>query len=111
VYGDLSGLWVGLLYVWGVIEFENAPPPLGDWLWEAACLGVGPQVFFPPSGQRPVEAQQLCGGCAVRLECLDYALQNNQHWGVWGGLTERQRFAVKRARRLGHRHPLDPLEG
>lgn len=102
-------LWVWVLYVYGVYDFESAPPPLGEWRWEAACLDVGPSVFYPPSGQRPVEAQVLCSGCGVRVECLEYALTNNQHWGVWGGLTERQRFAVKRARRLGQKHPLDPV--
>lgn len=80
------------------------PPPPGDWRLEGACSGVGPELFFPPSGRVPVEALRLCGLCSVRAECLAYAIEHNQHWGVWGGMTERQRFAHKRElRRLGLR--------
>jgi WhiB family redox-sensing transcriptional regulator len=77
----------------------SPPPPPGDWRFDGACVGVGPEVFYPPSGQRPVEALALCAVCSVRSECLEYAIEFNQHWGVWGGLTERQRFALKRVRR------------
>jgi WhiB family redox-sensing transcriptional regulator len=57
-------------------------------------------LFYPPSGHRPTEALEACGRCEVRVECLQYAIDNHQHWGVWGGMTERQRFAYKRQRRL-----------
>lgn len=69
---------------------------------------MGNEAFFPGAGQRPKEALLLCQGCVVRRECAEYALSHHQHWGVWGGLTERERFAVKRARRDGVLHPLDP---
>lgn len=98
-------MWVGFRwYCVGVSDLPVPPPPLGGWVGEAVCRGVRSDVFFPPSGVRPVEALRLCGVCPVRVECLEYAIENHQHWGVWGGLTERQRFALKRARRLG-----DPL--
>jgi WhiB family redox-sensing transcriptional regulator len=57
-------------------------------------------MFYPQSGRRPLEALRLCATCPVKDECLEYALENHQHWGVWGGMTERQRFEEKRRRRL-----------
>ena len=95
-------------FIWGITvlclfvlndDAYTPPPPPGEWRLEGACVGVGPSVFFPASGQRPIEALRLCSVCPVRVDCLEYALANNQHWGVWGGLTERQRFALKRERR------------
>lgn len=85
----------------------NTPPP-GSWRFDGACGGSSVEVFFPKAGSRPTEALSICADCSVRVECAEYALEHNQHWGVWGGLTERQRFAVKKARRLGQVHPLDP---
>ena len=85
----------------------NTPGP-GPWVVDGACVGVDVNVFFPGAGQRPVEALKICARCVVRVECAEYALETNQHWGVWGGLTERQRFTVKRFRRSGVLHGLDP---
>lgn len=81
-------------------ELPEPPPPIGPWITEAVCSGMDISLFFPPSGHRPIEALEACSRCPVRQECLDYAIDNNQHWGVWGGLTERQRFSYKRKRRL-----------
>ena len=96
---------VDYLRVWGYCvrvlpdDFYSPPPPPGSWRFDGACVGVGPEVFYPESGKRPLEALALCAVCVVRSECLEYAIEHNQHWGVWGGLTERQRFALKRERR------------
>ena len=86
----------------------NTPPP-GDWADVGACARIGVSLFFPKAGSRPSQALLICGGCVVRRDCAEYVLEQNQHWGVWGGLTERQRFAVKKARREGVVHPLDPV--
>lgn len=80
----------------------------GSWWRDGACRAMGNESFFPGAGQRPREALLVCAECSVRRECAEYALEFNQHWGVWGGLTERQRFTVKRYRRDGLLHPLDP---
>jgi hypothetical protein len=94
--------------------YFQTPPP-GEWAQEGACfiyqespIDEWVSVFFPKPGKPPEKALALCNCCVVRRECAEYALEQNQHWGVWGGLTERQRFAVKRQRRLGQVHPLDP---
>jgi WhiB family redox-sensing transcriptional regulator len=96
-------------------SYFSTPAP-GRWVSEGACresrsddLAEWVSVFFPKPGRVPDEALRLCAGCSVRVTCAEYALEHNQHWGVWGGLTERQRFAVKRSRRLGETHPLDPV--
>ena len=80
-------------------ELPVAAPAPGPWIDDANCSGKDISLFYPPSGKRPLEALLLCEECAVRAECLEYALDNHQHWGVWGGMTERQRFAEKRRRR------------
>ena len=82
--------------------------PAGEWVREGACQGADLSLFFPNAGTRPLEALSICARCPVRVQCAEYAMETHQHWGVWGGLTERQRFTVKRFRRLGVPHPLDP---
>ena len=69
------------------------------WFEEAACRGMPITAFFPGSGVRPVEALDACALCPVRGECLEWALTHHVHWGVWGGMTERDRFREKRRRR------------
>ena len=75
--------------------------PSGDWIKKAECRGIDVSLFFPPNGIRPKQALKMCEGCRVRSDCLEWALENNTHFGVWGGLTERQRFDEKRRRREG----------
>lgn len=77
--------------------------PLKDpnmrWMSKANCQGVPVSVFFPKSGTRPHDGLLLCQTCVVKDECLNYALVNNIHWGLWGGMTERERFREKQRRR------------
>jgi WhiB family redox-sensing transcriptional regulator len=82
-----------------VYDLPTPPPAPGPWIGEGACRGEPIELFFPKSGRRPTEALAICERCAVRSDCLEYALENHQHWGVWGGMTERQRFDEKRRRR------------
>lgn len=72
----------------------------GEWRFEAACRDTDVDLFYPRSGVRPVEALALCSVCPVKVTCLEYALEHHIHWGVWGGMTERQRFTYKRERRV-----------
>ena len=81
-------------------ELPEPPPPPDKWVLEAVCEGMDINLFYPPSGHRPTEALEACSRCPVREEGLKYAIDNHQHWGVWGGLTERQRFDYKRERRM-----------
>ncbi len=75
--------------------YPEAPP----WKEDAACRGTDPDVFFPSRGEDLVVARAVCAGCPVRGECLDFALAHNEKFGVWGGLSERERRRVRRGRR------------
>jgi WhiB family redox-sensing transcriptional regulator len=68
-----------------------------DWVSQAQCKGNGPDELFV-RGAAQNKAKQLCGGCPVRTECLAEALDNEIEWGVWGGMTERERRAILRKR-------------
>ncbi len=68
-----------------------------DWAPRAACKGSTPDQLFV-RGAEQNKAKQLCTGCPVRTECLAEALDNQIEWGVWGGMTERERRALLRRR-------------
>ncbi|MFN8021828.1 MAG: WhiB family transcriptional regulator [Acidimicrobiales bacterium] len=74
-----------------------------NWQDEANCLGVDPDLFFPERGASTREAKEVCRGCVVRLECLEYALTNGEKFGIWGGLSERERRRLRRQRALAAR--------
>jgi WhiB family redox-sensing transcriptional regulator len=78
---------------------------LGDrsWQGQANCLGVDPDLFFPERGASTREAKGVCRGCVVREECLEYALVNGEKFGIWGGLSERERRRIRRQRTLARR--------
>ena len=65
------------------------------WTPRAACREAKPDELFV-RGAEQNKAKQLCGGCPVRTECLAEALDNQIEWGVWGGMTERERRALLR---------------
>lgn len=75
--------------------------PVGDWVDDALCAEVGGDAWFPPMrGGATLElrmAQEICRQCPVRQECLDFAVANNEQYGVWGGLTPLERRPLVRA--------------
>jgi WhiB family redox-sensing transcriptional regulator len=68
----------------------------GDWQERALCKETDPEAFFPEKGGSTAQAKQVCLACPVRSECLDYALRNNERFGIWGGLSERERRKIQR---------------
>lgn len=66
------------------------------WQDEAICAQTDPEAFFPEKGGSTREAKKICLGCPVRQECLDYALAHDERFGIWGGLSERERRRLKR---------------
>jgi len=70
-------------------------PALAGWRYRAACRGADLSVFFPGRGEPAGPARQICAGCPVRQPCLDYALSHAITYGIWGGLTERERRALR----------------
>ena len=72
-----------------------------DWRHRAACRDVDPELFFPVGNTGPAiaqieEAKKVCMRCEVREPCLQWALESGQDSGVWGGLSEDERRAMKR---------------
>ena len=66
-----------------------------------SCRGMDPDIFFPDRGESLTPAKTVCADCIVRDECLEYALDNRERFGVWGGTSERERRRLRRARRVG----------
>jgi WhiB family redox-sensing transcriptional regulator len=82
---------------------KQAAPGLLDvaptgWMRRANCLGLDPRLFFPERGELTQEARDVCSGCVVREDCLAYALTSGEKHGIWGGLSERQRRRIRRAK-------------
>ncbi|MBO3724575.1 WhiB family transcriptional regulator [Actinomyces bowdenii] len=66
------------------------------WQERALCAQTDPEAFFPEKGGSTREAKRVCATCEVREECLEYALANDERFGIWGGLSERERRKLKR---------------
>ena len=69
-----------------------------SWTEEANCKGADADLFFPERGASTRKAKAICRACTVQDECLEYAVQNSEKFGIWGGLSERERRRVKRQR-------------
>jgi WhiB family transcriptional regulator, redox-sensing transcriptional regulator len=67
-----------------------------EWQERALCAQTDPEAFFPEKGGSTREAKRICVGCEVKPECLSYALANDERFGIWGGLSERERRRLKR---------------
>lgn len=81
---------------------DFAPLPFAEiealsWHERALCAQTDPEAFFPEKGGSTREAKRVCASCEVRVECLEYALGNDERFGIWGGLSERERRRIKRA--------------
>ncbi|WP_259607745.1 MULTISPECIES: WhiB family transcriptional regulator [Microbacterium] len=66
------------------------------WQADALCAQTDPEAFFPEKGGSTRDAKRICSSCDVRGECLEYALNNDERFGIWGGLSERERRKLKR---------------
>jgi WhiB family redox-sensing transcriptional regulator len=78
---------------------QEDPPALPrpeDWTLLALCAEVGDDFWFPEKGGSTREAKRVCRSCLVRADCLEYALDNDERFGIWGGMSERERRKVKR---------------
>ena len=68
-----------------------------EWQERALCAQTDPEAFFPEKGGSTREAKRICVGCEVKAECLEYALGSDERFGIWGGLSERERRRLKRS--------------
>jgi WhiB family transcriptional regulator, redox-sensing transcriptional regulator len=83
------------------LPFDDTLAP-GDesWRMDALCAETDPEAFFPEKGGSTREAKRVCAGCPVRLQCLETALRNDERFGIWGGLSERERRRLRLQRRM-----------
>ena len=73
-----------------------ATTAIGPWAADALCADEDPEIFFPPNDDPAVQARRICGQCPVRDECLAYALEAREEFGIWGGLDPNERRNLKR---------------
>ena len=67
-----------------------------EWQDQALCAQTDPEAFFPEQGGSTREAKRICKACAVRDECLEFALEHDERFGIWGGLSDRERRRLKK---------------
>ena len=67
-----------------------------QWYELALCAQTDPEAFFPEKCGSTREAKRVCASCPVARQCLEYALENDERFGIWGGMSERERRKLKR---------------
>lgn len=87
-----QAIWIGLAGLGRDFDDEGE---LG-WQSDALCAQTDPEAFFPEKGGSTRDAKKVCGACNVRAECLEYALSNDERFGIWGGLSERERRRLRK---------------
>ncbi|MFE0806016.1 WhiB family transcriptional regulator [Streptomyces sp. NPDC058794] len=78
------------------MHIETIATPDLAWQEEALCAQTGGDFFFPEPGSSVRDAKRICALCPIRTACLEYALSNDERFGVWGGLSEKERLALRR---------------
>ncbi len=78
-----------------VLLADETDSALG-WQADALCAQTDPEAFFPEKGGSTRDAKRICASCQVRSECLEYALEHDERFGIWGGLSERERRKLRR---------------
>ncbi|GAA4626779.1 hypothetical protein GCM10023196_036410 [Actinoallomurus vinaceus] len=86
--------------------WSDATPPVlltlpteeWDWKKRGVCASVDPELWFPERGQPGNQAKRICRDCPVRDECLTHALDEREPYGIWGGLSTRERKELLKAR-------------
>lgn len=71
-----------------------------SWMEDALCAQTDPDIFYPEKGGSTAPATSICEGCAVRAECLEYAIANDIRHGIWGGTSDNDRKRISRERKL-----------
>ncbi|MFI7481083.1 WhiB family transcriptional regulator [Kocuria sp. M1R5S2] len=87
--------WSALAGLYAVEEDEGELA----WQTDALCAQTDPEAFFPEKGGSTRDAKRVCEACPVQAECLDYAMSKDEKFGIWGGLSERERRRLRRLSR------------
>jgi WhiB family redox-sensing transcriptional regulator len=80
----------------GMIDVPLVDEGILGWQERALCAQTDPEAFFPEKGGSTREAKKVCLSCDVRSQCLEYALAHDERFGIWGGLSERERRRLKK---------------
>lgn len=88
---DTRPVWIGL----PGLSDDYDDGELG-WQSDALCAQTDPEAFFPEKGGSTRDAKKVCAACNVRSQCLEYALANDERFGIWGGLSERERRRLRK---------------
>ncbi|MXM65506.1 WhiB family transcriptional regulator [Streptomyces sp. HUCO-GS316] len=80
------------------MHFDTITPAHSAWQAQALCAQTGADFFFPEPGSSVREAKRICAMCEMRSACLEYALENDERFGVWGGLSEKERLQLRHTR-------------
>jgi len=84
-----------------------------NWVWQSqgACKDMDTGLFFyednergPDKEARIEAAKAICAGCPVKVDCLEFALQIKEDYGIWGGLTPEERYTIRRRRQRNKSH-------
>jgi WhiB family redox-sensing transcriptional regulator len=73
------------------------------WQDRANCTGANADLFFPERGASTRTAKAICRACDVREDCLEFAITTGEKFGIWGGMSERERRKVRRERQIAAR--------
>ncbi|TQK76222.1 transcription factor WhiB [Rarobacter incanus] len=84
------------LNILSLIHGDEGYDTVESWQDRALCAQTDPEAFFPEKGGSTREAKRVCVRCEVKAECLEYALEHDERFGIWGGLSERERRKLKR---------------
>jgi WhiB family redox-sensing transcriptional regulator len=79
-----------------IAMLEEPQPSDEGWAEKALCPQTDPEAFYPEKGGSTKDAKKVCQRCPVSKQCLQWALDNDERYGVWGGLSERERRRLKR---------------
>jgi len=69
-----------------------------SWQDQSSCRGANAELFFPERGASTRKAKAICMACDARVECLEFAIQQSEKFGIWGGLSERERRKIRKER-------------
>lgn len=86
---EVSAQAKGML--WGLFEASTR----NSWQHRALCAQTDPEAFFPEKGGSTRDAKAVCSHCEVRQQCLTWAIEHDERFGIWGGLSERERRKYK----------------
>lgn len=85
---------MNLLEALRMLALEDGSPL--EWQKEALCNQTDPEAFFPERWMEGKDAKMVCAKCPVKQDCFDYAVSNNEEYGIWGGVDFSKRKYTKR---------------